>query len=236
MTGQVEMRFSRMKGLSMQQQRSTLKKRPLWNDLAPHFADERECLASFLALETAEVLEGKKPANLLNIGSRPQACGKNLYPLWKRHGAALLRRSGLAVREMVDRGDSVLLFIYCPAALTALLAQRNVRILLGRAGYEITPDIEATLTELQSRLAGESFPHEIGIFLGYPLKDVVAFMGWVPLPFTSQGPWKIYGAPEKSLSLAETFLECRCRMASRLACCSTPVDCLKVVGSDRKFF
>jgi hypothetical protein len=220
----------------MQPQRSTLKKRPLWNDLAPHFADERECLASFLALETAEVLEGKKPANLFNIGNRPQACGKNLYPLWKRHGAALLRKSGLAVREMVDRGDSVLLFIYRPAALMALLARRNVTTLLGRAGYETTLDIEATLTELQSRLATPNFPHEIGIFLGYPLKDVVGFMGLAPLPFTRQGIWKIYGAPEKSLSLAETFLECRCRMARRLACCSTPVDCLKVVGSGAEAF
>ena len=37
---------------------------PTWHQLAPRFAGERECMAAFLALETAEVLEGVKPANL----------------------------------------------------------------------------------------------------------------------------------------------------------------------------
>ena len=37
-------------------------------------------------------------------------------------------------------------------------------------------------------------------------------MGWAPLPFTCQGPWKIYGDPTVSLGLAEAFRQSRCRM------------------------
>jgi hypothetical protein len=79
---------------------------------------------------------------------------------------------------------------------------------------------------LASRFAGRAFPHEIGVFLGYPLKDVAAFMGWVRIPFACQGPWKIYGDPRESLRLAETFRCCRRSMAQRLTCCASPLDCL----------
>jgi hypothetical protein len=217
--------------LMMQHQSSTPNRRPAWFELGNRFADERECLASFLALETAEILEGVKPANLINIADRRRACGRNLHSLWRRYGAALLRRSGLRVREMAQRDDAVLLFIYHEASLVELLSRKNVATFLGKAGYGNTADLETTLAQLQGRMDGDGFPHEIGVFLGYPLKDVAGFMGLAPLPVTGQGLWKIFGPPEKSLQLAETFLDCRCRMARRLARCATPVECLKVVGS-----
>jgi hypothetical protein len=71
------------------------------------------------------------------------------------------------------------------------------------------------------------FPHEVGVFLGYPLKDVAGFMGWVDLPVTCQGPWKIYGNPDRSLALADGFRACRLRMDQRLRCCANASDCLR---------
>ena len=207
------------------------KRRPSWHELAERFADERECLASFLALEAAEVLAGEKPANLISVANRRRACGRNLYAQWRRHGASLLPGSGLAVREMADRGDSLLLLLYRPEALAALLARPNVVGFLRKAGYTDPANPQTSLKELQSRIAAAGFPHEIGVFLGYPLKDVAGFMGWAALPFTCQGPWKIYGDPRGSLDLADTFRRCRHRMARRLARCATPLDCLQVNGT-----
>jgi hypothetical protein len=210
---------------------SDKQRRPTWHDLAERFADERECLASFLALEAAEVLDGEKPANLINVSNRRRACGRNLYRMWRRHGATLLGQGGLAVRELADRGDSLLLLLYRPQSLAALLARPNVLGFLRKAGYTNPADPQTSLAELQTRISAAGFPHEIGVFLGYPLKDVAGFMGWAPLPFTCQGPWKIYGDPAGSLGLAEAFRQSRCRMARWLARCVTPVDCLQVVGA-----
>ncbi|WP_305042136.1 DUF3793 family protein [Geoalkalibacter sp.] len=212
----------------MPNQRAALNKRPAWNEFAARFSDDQECLASFLALETAEILEGAKPANLLSIINRKRPCGRNLYQLWQRHGAALLSRSGLHFRVMAERGSSVLLLIYHRKTLLQTLARPNVRALLAKAGHADPADLECTLATLQRCFHGNGMPHEIGALLGYPLKDVVGFMGWAALPNSGQGPWKIYGAPEKSLRLAEEFLDCRCRMARRLSCCASPVDCLKL--------
>lgn len=212
----------------MSLQQAALKRRPSWHEFAERFSDEKECLAAFLALETAEILEGAKPANLLSIVNRTRPCGRNLHQLWQRHGAELLGQSGLHVKVMAERGSSTLLLIYHRAALRQVLARPNVRALLAKAGHEEPADLDSTLARLQEGFRGSGMPHEIGALLGYPLKDVAGFMGWAALPNSGQGPWKIYGAPEKSLRLAEEFLDCRCRMARRLSCCASPVDCLKL--------
>ncbi|UPU34822.1 DUF3793 family protein [Geomonas paludis] len=201
--------------------------RAAWQDFAGLYPTDEACLASFLALELAEVLQGAKPANLVCLSNKRRSCGRNLYLLWKEHGAALLEESGLKVRVLDDRGSSILLLLYSQEALGALLAQKSVRSILGKAGYDNVHDFDAVLDELEARVTGEGFPHEIGVFLGYPLKDVIGFMGWAPLAFTCQGPWKIFGKPEQSLRLAECHRECRSRMSLRLASGCNPLDCLR---------
>jgi uncharacterized protein DUF3793 len=211
--------------------RASAVKRPGWQDFSLRYPKDRDCLASFLALELAEVLQGEKPANLVPLANKRRSCGRNLYLLWKEHGQALIEESGLKVRLLADRGSSLLLLLYCPVALEALLERKSVRVILGKAGYGEPADTEKVLAELESRMAGEGFPHEIGVFLGYPLKDVVGFLGWAQLSFTCQGPWKIFGNPAESLRLAETHRECRCHISRQLASGLSPHDCLKAAAS-----
>jgi len=204
--------------------------RPGWNLFAGKFDDPRECLAAFVALETAEVLRGVKPANLLNITNRRGVCGRNLYQLWRQYGSEVVGTGGLEALELVDRHDSLLVLFYDPVALAVLLARKGVAAILTKAGYGKPADTAASLAELQCRLQAGGFPHEIGVFLGYPLKDVVGFMGWARLPFTCQGPWKIYGDPASSLELANSCRECRLSMARRLARSTDPLLCLRGGG------
>lgn len=209
--------------------RSVDRPRPMWQELSRRFTDDRDCLACYLALETAEVLEGVKPANLVNVVNKRRSCGRNIYELWKNQGPALLQHSGLEVIEFVDRGDSVLLFLYRRSELMALLARKSVAVILRKAGYAEPANLEKTLVQLQARFSKGNFPHEIGVFLGYPLKDVIGFMGWAQLPFSSQGPWKIFGDPRESLNLAEIHRQCRSQKARQLNCCDNPLNCLRIV-------
>ncbi len=202
-----------------------------WQDVAGRFDDPRECLASFLALEAAEVIAGEKPANLLGIANRRRPCGRNLYTLWKEWGVEVLAESGLAVRKLADRGNSILLLIYRQEALGELVRRPSASAVLARAGYGDVSDLGGVLGELTSRMEGDSFPHEIGVFLGYPLKDVAAFMGLVRIPFACQGPWKIFGDPRESLRLAEVFRCCRARMAEHLVGCESARECLLAGGN-----
>ena len=201
--------------------------RPSWSKLARRYADDRDCLAAFLALEGAEVLAGVKPGNLVNVADRRRPCGRNLHTLWRTHGKPLLSVTGLHALELHDRGSSVLLFLYDERRLHELLQQKAVRTILGKCGYSDPSSLAVTLRELQARTGGNTFPHEIGIFLGYPLKDVLAFMGSIRIPYVCQGPWKIYGNPQQSLALASCYRECRYRMGCHLAEGIDPLQCLR---------
>lgn len=168
---------------------------------------------------------------------KPGQCCKQAAPVRTESvctlGRDLLHESGLVARELVGRGNSVLLFLYRSDAIASLLSRKSVSFILQKAGYANPADVETTLSELQSRLAGKSFPHETGVFLGYPLKDVIGFMGWAHLPFTCQGPWKMYGDPRQSLMLAEIHRQCRCMISQQLASIKNPLECLRLksVGS-----
>lgn len=205
-----------------------LKKRyPYWHDVSDRFSGSRNCFAAYLAMEAAEVIEGAKPGNLINLVNRDRSCGLNPYRLWQFHGNALLAGSGLQARVLADRGNSLLLFLYREDLLRATLQRRGVAIILKRQGYEQPDNLPLTLDQLGNRILPGSFPHEVGIFLGYPLKDVLAFMGEIRLVFSCQGPWKIYGDPASSLELACRYRECRAKMADRLRTARYPANCLQ---------
>ena len=127
-----------------------------------------------------------------------------------------------------------MLLVYRARTLAALLARPATQAVLRRAGYADPADPEAALDELARRFAAAEFPHEIGVFLGYPLKDVAAFLGWVDLPFTCQALWRIYGRPERSLALADAIRRSRCRMAQKLSS-AAPLECLQSTPG-RDFF
>jgi len=203
---------------------------PVWIDIVDRFPDDRDCLAAFIAFEAAEVLDGVKPSTLINLPDRPRRCGKNLYSIWKEHGEGILRESSLEGTVLVERTGSLLLLLYDRAALDRLLTSKGALSMLRRAGYPEVSGVDALLAEFGSRFALGGVPHEIGIILGYPLKDVAGFMGLSRREFSCQGPWKIYGNPCESLMLAETHRQCRCRMAGRLVSGCVPYECLGITG------
>ncbi len=211
----------------MQTSTSTSGQQPLWHLLAPRYTSDRERLAAYLALETAEVLAGVKPANLLNMPKKRHRLEYNFYSAWQEHGREILETTGLQVEIMADRAGSLLLFIYRTDSLQALLERTTVRSFLRKAGYPDSFDLQMALARLKTGINATDFPHEMGVFLGYPLKDVAGFMGWVNLPSSGHALWKFYGNPERSIKLARAFRNCRQRMAKRLESCGTPFDCLR---------
>ncbi|WP_242824145.1 DUF3793 family protein [[Clostridium] dakarense] len=94
-------------------------------------------------------------------------------------------------------------------SLTKQLDNIKTRNFLKFLGYPTDINIEPALSHLIDKLKGDVFPDEIGIFLGYPLKDVVGFMGYGNYKFHNTRCWKIYGDPKPSEDLYYKFLEHR---------------------------
>jgi hypothetical protein len=189
------------------------------SQILERFTNPLDCLTAHLLLECSEVLAGIKPANLISLVNRTRPCGRNLYQLWQSYHEGLADRLGdLTFMVLQTRQGALLLLCYNHDHLERHLSHAGLRTLLHKAGYDADASCEALLVELCLRIGkNDSFPHEVGLFIGYPAKDVAAFMGMVKLPFACQGPWKIYGDPEHSLGLAEQYRCCRQKMSAILA-------------------
>ena len=109
--------------------------------------------------------------------------------------AALNRRlapKGVNVRILRVRRRA-LLYLYRPSSLRRDFASAEVAMLLRQYGYTVD-DTEACLAQLCTRLADASgFPHEIGLFLGYPAEDVRGFIENRADGCKCVGAWKVYG-------------------------------------------
>jgi len=206
--------------------------------ISSRFPDPLDCLAAHLMLECSEVLGGVKPANLVSLTNRTRSCGRNLYQLWLDHKETLFTRiGGMSIHILQTKPSSVLLFCYDRSNLTRHLSHSGIRALLSKSGYDASVSCDDLLCELFQRFAASSsFPHEIGLFIGYPAKDVAAFMGLIDIPFTCQGPWKIYGNPHNSLCLADTYRKTRAEMGCKLSQCSSPFVCISALECGTAFF
>ena len=206
------------------------------NQIIERFDNPLDCLTAYLMLECSEVLAEVKPANLVSLVNRSRPCGRNLYQLWQLHHEEMALRIGnLTFIVLQSTSQALLLFCYNDSRLDRHLSHAGIRALLHKAGYDKDSSCKALVAELCRRIVKNStFPHEIGLFIGYPAKDVAAFMGIVNLPFTCQGPWKIYGDPARSLALAEQHRCCRQRMGTLLA--AGECQSLKQQSSHQPFF
>ncbi|MCE1226411.1 MAG: DUF3793 family protein [Geobacteraceae bacterium] len=188
-------------------------------ELLAQFNDPLDCLTAHLMLECSEVIAGVKPANLVSLVNRTRPCGRNLYQLWQDHQQQIARRLGkLEFIVLQTKPKALLLLCFNRKQLKQQLSHAGIRTLLHKAGYKPQACLDELLDLLTQRIIEhDRFPHEIGLFIGYPPKDVAAFMGLVKLPFTCQALWKIYGNPAHSLRLADDYRCCRQRMGAILA-------------------
>lgn len=100
---------------------------------------------------------------------------------------------GLRLLPLRFSETRALIYLYRPKALRRDLTQSRAAGLLTRQGYE-PGNCERCIVQLIRRLRErEEFPHEIGLFLGYPPEDVQGYMENNACNCKCVGCWKVYG-------------------------------------------
>ncbi|MCR4892030.1 MAG: DUF3793 family protein [Lachnospiraceae bacterium] len=119
-----------------------------------------------------------------------------------------LRKRGLRVIPLRKTADHALIYIYRPAYLKRDLMDPQALQILRDRGYDcLSP--ECCIAQLAKHLKfDESFPHEIGLFLGYPPSDVEGFIKHPCEGVKCCGYWKAYSEPEKAQKTFSKFRKC----------------------------
>ena len=101
-----------------------------------------------------------------------------------------------------------LMYIYRPGQLQSDLDEADAKAILAEFGYE-EGDHEICIRKLTDRICEcEDFPHEVGLFLGYPPEDVRGFIELGGRQSKASGYWKVYGDVDRAQKQFERFSKC----------------------------
>lgn len=120
----------------------------------------------------------------------------------------ILVKKGLRVLPLRCRDNRALIYAYRPSKLSRDLQNSGAHSLLKKLGYtENSP--EQCLVRLVKRLdENVEFPHEIGLFLGYPPEDVRGFIENKAAGYKCVGDWKVYGDEDKARKTFAKYKKC----------------------------
>jgi hypothetical protein len=160
--------------------------------LIPRLPGEIARLEALLRWAAGPVIAGVRPASLVWL---PKTLAGNA---WDREGCGRCAALGITALALREGTGGVLALIYRQGLLARKLRAGAGRRYLRSLGYPQSGGLPGYVSFLKKRFAGPGFPHEVGIFLGYPLEDVMCFSAGRSSPYACRGYWKVYRRPEKA--------------------------------------
>ena len=117
------------------------------------------------------------------------------------------RAKGFEYKIMREAKGRLLVYVYNRSCLEKILFDEHNCRFLKEKGYNyktLTQSVEL----MRERLQEEDFPHEIGVFLGYPLEDVRGFIEKPTARTELCGYWKVYSNEYEKQKIFDRFRKC----------------------------
>lgn len=148
-----------------------------------------------IAKQCAPLLTGIKISNLLIT---PKSYEENIYDIFEN--------TSINIKFLTSIDERNTFLLYRSEELIQYINQPDIQKYLLHIGYK-NMDLEYILNEFALRYREYMkekglFPHEFGILLGYPTKDVIGFIENEGRNFLYTGYWKVYS---NLISAMETF-------------------------------
>lgn len=167
-----------------------------------------------LAFHCAPTLAGIKAGNLISINKNKINNFRQIQQKYKK----CLSCNDVFMFTVSDSPNYRLLLIYHKANLHKILEDPDNQSFLKSFGYKNFTNILSCLRYLKIRMhLQKGFPHEIGLFLGYPLADVKGFIENNGQHFKCCGQWKVYSDIESAEKLFSQYTKCCNKFCSCLA-------------------
>lgn len=167
----------------------------------------------------APCFAGIKPSNLFSVRDEDEHLIHSL-------DFEILNKNGFYIKTLCRCKKHVQFFLYRKKALESLLLQNTVSNALSYFGYNRADSIDKKLDILSSKMTdmqtgcikerNKCFPHEIGIFLGYPVDDVLEYCKKKGSGCVFSGYWKVYFNVGKAAEIFRLYDECKKRAALQI--------------------
>ncbi len=115
---------------------------------------------------------------------------------------------GLRILPLRVQNGKALIYVYRPRELEKDFVDAQARSLLEANGYH-PEKIDRCVAHLIHRLQSTTdFPHEVGLFLGYPPEDVYGFISHKACEHKCVGCWKVYGDEVAAQKTFDLYKKC----------------------------
>ena len=160
---------------------------------------------AFLVEHCAPTFAGLKTGNLFRISYADiEAFREELREL-----NGILKKKGLRAVPVRMTTEFALVYLYRPDFLKRDLGSEEATRLLKSLGYEPQSVNRSVAFLARMMREKEAFPHEVGLFLGYPPEDVLGFMKSSREGVKCVGCWKVYGDEARARAAFWRFQRCR---------------------------
>ncbi|WP_390440152.1 DUF3793 family protein [Lactonifactor longoviformis] len=167
--------------------------------------------AQFLIRHCSPTLAGVKTGSLFNYPTDNIKEPEAFISLWNKE----LEEKGIQLRILRESEKKVLIYVYRERCLGNILQEEKAGHILKKYGYD-GMNTEECIQHLSLRCKNSScFPHEIGLFLGYPIHDVEGFIEHGGKNCRMCGCWKVYCEEESARRTFALYEKCS-RIYSRL--------------------
>ena len=160
---------------------------------------------AFLVEHCAPTFAGLKTGNLFRISYADiEAFREELREL-----NGILKKKGLRAVPVRMTAEFALVYLYRPDFLKRDLGSEEATRRLKSLGYEPQSVNRSVAFLARMMREKEAFPHEVGLFLGYPPEDVLSFMKSSREGVKCVGCWKVYGDEARARAAFWRFQRCR---------------------------
>ncbi|MDO4522035.1 MAG: DUF3793 family protein [Eubacteriales bacterium] len=162
-------------------------------------------LEKYLICNCAPTLASLKSANLFNMPFDTEEHLQEQLDRWN----ACMEKKGISIYLLRKHHRKALIYVCRKSRLQENLGKPGVASFLEEYGYR-NLEIDVVLQRLSQRMkAQEEFPHEIGIFLDYPLGDVIGFIRNAGQNYKCTGCWKVYCDECAAKKLFASYRKCQ---------------------------
>lgn len=149
-------------------------------------------------------LAGMKTGNLFSC----EYCTEEMLKNEIRRLNRILVPKGIRVILLRYSHNKAMIYVYRPSRLKIDFTDNQSEALLEKHGY-ICNHPERCINQLARKLKEcTDFPHEIGLFLGYPPEDVQGFIENKACNSKCVGHWKVYGDEVQAKTLFAKYKKC----------------------------
>ena len=191
----------------------------------------------------APTLAGIKTGNIFSVKNDHMDINGEIRKLNR-----ILVNKGLRLVPLRNKGNTTLIYLYRPERLKDDLGDPGALEILREKGYPCG-DTECCLVKLVNNLksddgfpheiglflgypprkmrGGGPFPHEIGLFIGYPPEDVQGFIENHARNYKCVGCWKVYSNEREARKTFDKYKRCT-DIYNKESRCGKPLEALIV--------